>query len=197
MNIRPDSGRPLSSKYGFTLEHRKIIDEWIHKWSELPIVYPTLAQAIAKTKMETSSITQGPFYAWYSSRQRDIAGYCVYSTPAGGKVVITEVARNKNYKPSWADAVYLGEVVTCLESHMNDGDSMREMRQLVKWPTYSVEHENEMYGSTVGSMIRPGRLTEVINLGPCPLKYYGTGVCSCGKCPKATAKKNNPNPFGY
>lgn len=64
----------------------------------------------------------------------------------------------------------------------------------IVWPTL-----DQAIARTKMAMSSPitQRETEVINLGPCPLKYYGTGKCTCLRCPKTPGKKTNSNPFGY
>ena len=189
-----DIDRIIDSMRKPTPEEKKILEAWKRKWTEMPmsIVWPTYAQVIAGTKMAMSSpitqgrVTQSHYYAWHSNRQRNLGGYCVYSTPNGGTIEVTEVNRDKDYKHSFDDAVYMGEVVTCLESHKD-----------MDWfePSYvRTPHVPRI----TDEMSRPGRATEVIELGPCPLKYYGAGACSCGKCKTtSSAKKTNSNPFGY
>lgn len=49
-------------------------------------------------------------YGVYSVKQRQLMGACLYSTPAGGTLLITAAGPSRNAGSSWDDTQLLGEV---------------------------------------------------------------------------------------
>lgn len=51
-------------------------------------------------------------HAWFSQKQKQLAGSSIYKTLTGDDVEVTHVAQNLQDGPAWDDAKYLGEVET-------------------------------------------------------------------------------------
>lgn len=51
-----------------------------------------------------------PYHAWYSDKQRKIAGVVIYLTKDGKEILCTEVTVGKENFSKFDDKIYLGEV---------------------------------------------------------------------------------------
>lgn len=54
-------------------------------------------------------------YGFFSKKQKKRIGSCLYETPEGKLVEVTEVKRNKYQKSNWDDQSLIGEVTDFLQ----------------------------------------------------------------------------------
>jgi hypothetical protein len=54
-------------------------------------------------------------YGYYSAYADSQFGHCIYLTPDGLKVKVTEITRQDKPAGKWNDFVYLGEVTECIK----------------------------------------------------------------------------------
>ena len=57
-------------------------------------------------------------YGFWSSKQARL-GYCIYRTPDGRYVNVSEVCDTAVYPSKWDDAVPVGEVVACIKTMLS------------------------------------------------------------------------------
>lgn len=109
-------------------------------------------------------------------------GYSVYRTPTGKEVKVTCVTDGRTHNTRWNDIQYVGEVTDWVRNES----------------TYAYTYKSYGWHPPVNHTIQsqpesePPQIPVTLDKDsgwsnekqPCPLKYYGTGECTCGECPK-------------
>lgn len=64
------------------------------------------------------------WHGWYSAKQDESSGHCIYENIGGDKLTVTQATRDKKHNTNLDDIKYVGLVGKCLETHTKNQPSL-------------------------------------------------------------------------
>lgn len=126
-------------------------------------------------------------FGWFSETQEREWGYGYYKTPAGKTVKVTMTTSGVDHGTDLADIQYVGEVEGLDTSFFFKPEEER------KYASSKLDISSSS-APVAPSVIEEDEPTLIVF---CPYRYWGTGLCRCGRCRQSRLTAHNHNVFEY